>query len=244
MNINNTCIISCFFGNNNTSIYKPPNGYKSYFFTNNKKLINSIKNNNWNCIYLNFQLYDNLYLSSLQSKYVKFLQFLNDEYKHLFLNYQYIIYYDHKCLLTLNNLNELIKINDKDILIRYTPFHHIYGMKNLYSEYITSLKQIRYRYNAIKVKKYILKLKNNGLLNPRKRVCNTGFIIYNLNNPDVIDLCNNVYKLIKTFKNPECQIFWSIAREPYENIIKCIEYTDILIHHRNYKPIKNIYHIR
>ena len=77
-NIENLLIISCIFGNKYTKMYKAPLNKNCIFFTNNKNIMNEIISNGWTYKYIDMELVDDYTISSVQSKYIKFLIFLKD----------------------------------------------------------------------------------------------------------------------------------------------------------------------
>jgi hypothetical protein len=84
--------ISCIFGEEFKYVHPSPNNKNSYFFTNNRELKYEIINKGWNYIYINMVLSEDSIISSLQSKYIKFLNFLDDFPQ--FQNAKIIVYFD------------------------------------------------------------------------------------------------------------------------------------------------------
>ena len=122
MELDNTLIVSGIFGKRFTKTYKAPLGKNCIFFTNNESLKDEIVNNGWMYIYIDFELTDDYIVSSLQSKYIKFLIFLEKypEFKH----FSNIIHTDHKFQLLDSHIQKLQNIynsdNTKLIVIRKT----------------------------------------------------------------------------------------------------------------------------
>ena len=86
-----------------------------YFFSNNESIKNEIESKGWKFYYIPFKLYDDNITSALQSKYIKFLQFLND-YPD-FKKYKKILYFDHKVFIKKEHLTKLNSLaNDKDFI--------------------------------------------------------------------------------------------------------------------------------
>ena len=214
--------ISCIFGNNFKKVHLSPNKDKSFFFTNNPDIKNEIINKDWIYVYVNVPLINDILESSLQSKYIKFLIFLNDfpEFK----KYKHIVYFDHKECINMNTINQImILINNnlnKSLIIRQTPL-----IKNtIQDEVNAAMGQERYVKNMNITKKFINDNINN--ISPNVRICNTGLLIYiNINN--IKELLNSVYNKCIEHKQPECQIYWSIFSQKYKNEIMEIEWTYI-----------------
>ena len=154
--MNNLLIISCIFGKKFKYVHQSPCKKNSYFFTNNKKLKYEIINKGWNYVYVNKVLSDDYIVSSLQSKYIKFLKFLDDFPK--FRNAKIIIYFDHKENVSLSTINEIkILINnnlDKSVIIRQTPTYK----NNIYDEVKAAMNQNRYVKNMDKTIKFIKRM--------------------------------------------------------------------------------------
>ena len=136
-------IISCIFGKTFKKIYPAPkfarssipleavegNGLvtlsKCLFFTNNPTLKQEIESKGWTPVFINMPLSNNSIVSSIQSKYIKFLQFLNnDRFKQLKEQYTKILYFDHKFYVQPHHINKLINLTintNINIIIRETP---------------------------------------------------------------------------------------------------------------------------
>jgi hypothetical protein len=60
---------------------------------------------------------------------------------------------------------------------------------------------------------------------------NTGIIAYSMQSlaikNRITSLCDEVYNACVTLKQPECQILWCLLSQPYMNIIKTGEYSEI-----------------
>ena len=74
--MDNLLVISCIFGFNFNKVHHSPDIKNSFFFTNNPILKNEIVNKGWNYIYVDKPISNDSIISSLQSKYIKFLEFL------------------------------------------------------------------------------------------------------------------------------------------------------------------------
>lgn len=233
---NKLCIIRCYTGSKPTKILKAVDNYDCYFFTNNSYYKEEIINKGWKYIFLdNLPLTDNKYISSLQSKYIKFLQFLRLPQFKFFFNYELILYVDHKFLINLEHIDKFLSIYDevnskfnKQYIIRFCPIFNNLS-KNLYHELEFSKNQNRYliKYNI--TKKFVEKKIKNGSVNPYLRVCNTGLILCNHHNDDIFNFSTKVYLSIIKFQNPQCQIFWQLFSQNYDNLIHKINYNHIFI---------------
>lgn len=222
-NNNNLLIISCIFGDKFTKVYKAPNN-NSYFFTNNVNIKSEILEKKWKYIYINCELTSDSIKSSLQSKYIKFLQFLKDYPQ--FLNYSNILYFDHKFLINdkwVNNINKLlINNNNYNIIIRKTPLVKL----TLDDEINVCIKQDRYKKNINITKSFISSLIKSNKISNNTRICNTGLIIYN-NYSNIMPMLNDIYNYCIKHQQPECQIYWGIFSQLYKDKILNIEFNDL-----------------
>ena len=79
INYEDVLIVSCILGDKYTIIYDAPaSSPNCYFFTNNQNQKDVIISKGWNYEYVDIEMTDEEIPCSLQSKYIKFLQFLDD----------------------------------------------------------------------------------------------------------------------------------------------------------------------
>jgi len=217
-------VISCIFGDKFKYVHQSPDIKNSFFFTNNPMIKTEITNKGWNYVYVDKPISDDDIISSLQSKYIKFLAFLKDfpEFK----NKKTIIYFDHKenvSSSTLNEISLLINNNlDKSLIIRQTPTNKT----KISDEINAAMGQSRYVKNMNKTKDFVQLMISSGSISENVRICNTGLLIY-IDRYNIEDLLMNVYDKCIEHAQPECQIYWSIFSQKYKNEIKEINWTDI-----------------
>jgi hypothetical protein len=222
--MDNLLIISCIFGNIFKKVHHAPIKENSFFFTNNSMLQSEIENKGWNYIYVNKPISDDYIVSSLQSKYIKFLQFLEDFPQ--FKNNKIIIYFDHKENISFDALNEikvLICNNiNKSLIIRQTP-----SIKTkIQHEIDAAMGQQRYVKNMNKTREFVDQMISSGYISQDVRICNTGLLIY-INRYKIDELLKNVYTMCIEHEQPECQIYWSIFSQKYKNEINEIRWEEI-----------------
>jgi hypothetical protein len=219
----NVLIISCIFGNKFKRVYPAPFSSNCYFFSNNMMLKTEVEKKGWKFIFVDSKLSSDNITSSLQSKYIKFLIFLNDYPE--FKKYKQILYFDHKVFIKENDVDALIDIlneNDNDkynIIIR----KHENYRKNIWSEVEEAKKQERYNKNMNKTITFINEKINKNEITADVDICNTGLILYN-NYDDILPMLNDIYNTCIKLEQPECQIIWSIYSQKYSNKIKLIEF--------------------
>tara|TARA_Y100000992_G_scaffold153412_1_gene102322 strand:+ start:195 stop:923 length:729 start_codon:yes stop_codon:yes gene_type:complete len=221
--MNNLLIISCVFGKQFKYVHPSPDNKSSYFFTNNKELKDEIINKGWNYVYVNKVLSDDIIVSSLQPKYIKFLKFLDDFPE--FQNAKTIIYCDHKIKMLPNSLKDiklLIDNNlDKSVIINKTPVNKT----SVYDEIKEAMNQRRYAKNMDKTKNFVKDVIATKEFDENVRICSTGFLIF-INRENIKELLDNVYEKCIEHQQPECQIYWSIFSQKHQNKIKVIKWTD------------------
>lgn len=222
--MNNLLIISCIFGKQFKKVHPSPDNKNSYFFTNNKALEGEITNKGWNYVYVNKVLSNDSIISALQSKYIKFLKFLEDFPQ--FQNAKTIIYFDHKENVSSASIEEIkLLINnnvDKSLIIRQTPSNKT----SVYHEIRAAMGQPRYVKNMNKTKNFIKNIIATKEYNENVRICNTGLLIF-INKEEIKELLNNVYEKCIEHQQPECQIYWSIFSQKHKDKIKEIKWTHI-----------------
>ena len=214
----NLKVITGLFGKRFSRVHPAPLPKRSYVFTNNPTLKNEVQNKGWIYVHVDKKLVGNYQISSLQSKYVKFLEVVKD-YPDIFKDSKAIIYVDHKNALTLPHIKSLLKLSNPGIIIRTTPRKKM----NVYHELNASCRQTRYRRALGPTQKWIEKKIDEGYI-PEQRVCNTGLMLYNLECPFVKSLTQEIYEAVCNTKNPCCQIFWTILSQRYEDKIKIIPF--------------------
>ena len=225
-------IISCIFGKKFKKIYPAPilTPSKCLFFTNNPTLKKEIESKGWTPVFINMPLSDNSTVSSVQSKYIKFLQFLNNNrFKQLKEKYKQILYFDHKFQVFPQHINKLIDIcannetntddNTNHVIIRETPTLKT----SIWDEVNASKGQDRYKLGMSDTIALINNKIKNKEIQSNIRICNTGLIFYNNYTP-VIPMLNQIYLACTTLMQPECQIFWAIYSQQYTDLIKTIPF--------------------
>jgi len=208
-------IISGYFGLKCKGIYPAPLKTKSLFFSNNRMLKKIAEKQGWKFIYIrNFSLTSNYRISSLQSKYIKFLQF---NFKELGIsNDEDILYFDHKLYVKKEHLADVIKYCKKDLLIRSDP-----NNKTIWDEINDASLHPRYKYGMLKTINWVMKKIDARDYLEKNKLALTGFIYYK--RPEkFFNLTDEMFKMCVELDQPECQIIWSVLSEPYSNSISQI----------------------
>jgi hypothetical protein len=216
------CAISCIFGADFSYLYPAPVSLNCFFFSNNKNLMEEADSKGWTFIFVDFPISSDIAVSSFQSKYIKFLQFLKNNAFKQFQQYSDIIYVDHKFFLQPSHIKDLLSRNDKGVLIRKTGI----VKEKIWDEVNMAKGQERYlRYMPATID-YVNKKLQNGY-SENVRICNTGLIIYDTTLAAVRSLVDEVYGDLEFIGTSECQIIWGIVCQKYQHIIKTVEWKSV-----------------
>ena len=201
-------------------IPQAPSGIENcYFYSNNKSLKTEVVFKGWQFCFIESKVENGESLaSSLLAKKVKFLQIDNANFN----NVEHIIYMDSRRIS--DDIANIIQMNDKGVLLRYeakfkpTIWHEVEEAKG----------QERYAMQMDSTIHFInTKLKEGYVAN--NRVMNTGIIAYamHIRATKIRALCDEVYNACVTLEQPECQALWCLLSQPYIDIIKAVESSEI-----------------
>ena len=228
LNKNKLLVISCYFGDRQKKLYKAPLHYNCYFFSNNKNLQQEAEENKWIFFYIDFILSSDYIVSSCQSKYIKFLKFLDDFAK--FKMYNSILYFDDKVYIKEEHIDILIDISNQSDKYNIIIRKHENNKNTIMSEVEEAKHQERYARNMDKTLKLINQKINNNEIKNDVEICNTGLIMYINHNQynELKFMLNNIYNTSVTLQQPECQILWAIYSQKYLNKIKLIDFHNVI----------------
>jgi len=237
INNNATCIVMCIFGKMFTKLYEAPVNYDSYCFTNNETIQAEAEGKGWKYIYINFPLSDDAVESTLQTKYIKFLQFVKQEKFSYFTKYKNIIVTDHKLELKSTHVELFLQKNKNKIFLKYHPSQPTI---RIWDEVERSMHQVRYLSNMPQTINYInLKIKQGYSANICIPAC--GLILYLHNEPEVRSLLDEVYNDIMQWRILNDQIVWSMVSQKYMDHIQMIDfYKEIPVKWENPEESKKV----
>lgn len=109
-------VVECIYGRQFTLLHTAPKYFDSFLFSNNKNIEMESKRKGWTFIYDKIDISNDEIISSIQSKKIKFLQFI-DQY-NFFNRYDYILYCDHKIKILFEHILRLLDISTKQITVR------------------------------------------------------------------------------------------------------------------------------
>jgi hypothetical protein len=221
---NEICVIMCIFGAQFTQVYEAPKNYPCYCFTNNPALQTELDKKGWNYIHIDSPIFDDSVESTLQVKYIKFLEFEKEERFFFFKEYKYIIMVDHKLELKDEHIYKMLKRNNKKIFLKNHPSRDKSIL--IWHEVERSMNQERYLRNMPATIDYINQKIYAG---SSEYVCLPwcGLILYEHNDEQVKKLAHEVYNDIMRVKMSNDQIVWALVSQKYTEIIQMIDFYDI-----------------
>jgi hypothetical protein len=219
----NPLIISCVFGPLFKTLYPAIPGRHCVFFSNNPELAPEAAQKGWDFrLVQRHRLTTDYRVSSMQAKYIKFLQFF-DEFPE-FQEAGTILYFDHKFRVQSAHVAYLTATmrDDKDVLIRHTP-----RLKtSLHDEIHDAMGQARYAVAMRQTVRWIEQMLTQPGYRLNNQIMNTGLILYrNINN--IMPLLKATYDTVWTLGQPECQIIWALLSQPYEAHIQRLEWSEL-----------------
>ena len=210
-------VISGYFGEKLTGVYKALPGLDCFFFSNNKKMKPIVEVQGWNFIYENMPISAEPRISSLQSKHIKFLQF--DKQKIGWKNGKSILYHDHKLEVKIEHFETIKKFCIRDILVCNTPKEKL----TIQDEIMDALTQKRYAEVMEQTVNWVNKKTQLEGYSPFNGIMRTGLIFYK--DVDTIKpLCDQVFETCWLLGQPECQIIWGVLSQHYEKNMTRIDW--------------------
>ncbi|QGZ62716.1 sulfotransferase family protein [Paraburkholderia acidisoli] len=213
-------VISCLFGALFSQVHDAIPGMRCVFFSNNRNLKEAVEAKGWIFEFVkSHPLTDDYRFSSLQSKYIRYLQFFG-EFPH-YASDDAIIYCDHKFALDARHVQTIAEHfpADKSVLIRNTPRVKL----SIQDEIDQAMEWQRY---ALTMPQTIEWLEREGPargLSMSNRIMNTGLIAWK-NTARIQPLLDEVYETSWRLAQPECQIIWALLSQAYEPWIQRIEW--------------------
>ena len=213
------CFYTCFYGSDDNKAFNippiPSNKYKCFYYTNNKSLLEKIKQTKWIGIYDDVITNDDSIESCMAGKKPKVLP---NTYKEL-NNCDYACFYDSKFGLISESFVEML-IDTYCIKDNYALLlrEHPAIKNNVFDEFNESMNQPRYLNQKDQYLTYINKQIDNGLKESTKKHATCSLLIRNMRHPKIIDINNSWYSHIQ-----ECgiqdQISFFFVKQLYADYI-------------------------
>ncbi|WP_233832757.1 sulfotransferase family protein [Paraburkholderia sp. ZP32-5] len=217
---NGPLIISCLFGAIFSEVHDAIPGMRCVFFSNNRNLKKAAEAKGWIFEFVKTHpMTDDYRFASLQSKYIKYLQFFD-----AFPQYaaeELIIYCDHKFALDKRHVEYIVGNFEegKAVLIRNTPRVKL----SIQDEIDQAMEWERYASTMPQTVAWLEREIAARGLSMSNRIMNTGLIGYR-NVASVKPLLDEVYETTWRLAQPECQIIWGFLSQAYERLIQRIEW--------------------
>ena len=227
-NKNKIAFYTVFIGSNKNIAFKstqiPSNFYDCYYYTNNKEIIESLKDTKWIIKYIDNKITDDEIKSCMDAKHVKILPNLYNELN----KYEYTVFFDNKLVIN-SNIHEIEKLIDtkmvnKSMLLR----RHEFIKPNVLDEYKESMKQARYQKQNLQYMNYINSQVSNGLSLTTKDHFRCGFIIRKNSSPVVKEINETWYKHLNDCGIQD-QISFFFVKQLFPNDIGIIEHKEFTI---------------
>jgi hypothetical protein len=221
---NDTHIIaSCLFGQRFSRVYPAIQGRRCCFFSNNARLAPEVESKGWEYrLVSTHAMSADERISSQQSKYVKFLQFLRDFPE--FQTVEAVTYFDHKFFVKEAHVSWILEhiAPDKSVLIRTTPKLKL----SIADEVAAAMPQRRYAERMPQTLAWVSALKAERGIAEAVRIVNTGLIHYR-NLARIMPLLDDIYGAVWALGQPECQIIWAALAQAYECHIQRVAWEDL-----------------
>jgi len=210
----NLAFYTVFTGSNNNPSYTIPptqQGHDNYFFTNNQKLLDDLKQTNWCPIFVEEKSDLDLVSSAMASKPFKVNPFLNKT----LAEYDYTCYFDTRLpRFNLAKVRRIIENNNFSFAMR----NHYFLKPKVYDEFNESMLQARYAKQRERILKYISKMETRGLAIETPYHLITGFIVRNMKHPETNNICNTWLEHVKEC-GIQCQISMFFVKQLFDG--KC-----------------------
>lgn len=228
---NSVFIVSCFFGKKKIDILPAPLCNNCIFFSNNRENAEQAREKGWIFEYVPKECSEDEMKCSLQSKYIKFLIFLDDFEKYR--DFSIIIYMDHSLEVLESHIVQLLDLSivnrHSSIIIRE---HENLSRTSIWNEIWEAGAQERYKKNMTKTIEWI---ENRNPIELGK-VCNTGLILY-VNDERIYPFLKEIYDTSIQLEQPCCQIFWSVFSPKYSEFIHTIPFQEIFPRNHSWEKL-------
>jgi hypothetical protein len=223
LNTANPLLISCFFGGQIRTVYPAVRGQYCVFFSNSEAYRSLAEARGWK-----FRLVQSLPVtsdyreSSIQAKYIKFLQFF-DEFPE-FANFNRIIYFDHTIYFRRSDLNWLQRHHSSEYPI--LVFRHLSEERTIMGEVEAASAQDRYALSMPETIQWLQAMERDCAIQLDEKVDATTIISYR--SPRLIgDLLDQVYAQTIRLQQPECQIIWSVLVQRFASSIQRADWHEL-----------------
>ena len=200
----NLAFYTYFYGSDNNKAFKIPDlpslKYNCYYYTNNKLMLEKLKNTNWIAIYDDKPTKDDLIESCMAGKLIKACP---EKYKEL-QQYDYLCFLDSKKRFHEKVIEEFIQKyfieNDYALIVKEHWYINSGALKrdvSIWDEFNESMFQQRYILESDKYKNYINNQIQNGLKEKTKDHFACTILIRNMKHEKINEINETWYKHIQ-----------------------------------------------
>ncbi len=222
---------TCFFGaddNERNCIPDAPTPHDSYYFTNNIATYNKLEGTQWNRVFVDIPVKNDLTLDAMDAKLLKACPYLYEELRSNkeLSSYDATCYFDSALQLDATQVQELcdrvFTLSNYSVIMARHPFLSPTWLPCVYNEYNNAMLQPRYAVQKDQINAYINEQVESGLLDTDCIHYATGFIVRKSN--QVARQIGEVwYSHIKKC-GIECQISFFYVQQMFKGHIYDIEF--------------------
>lgn len=227
----NTLLVSAIFGAKFSKLWRAVDGYRCVLFTNNLSIREEAEKKGWEFVFVEkFELSDDFRVSSLQSKYVKFLQFFKDYPE--FGGYEKVVYFDHKNVFSSQELERILGIFKEDKKIFMLSSLEGWSAKD---ELKSASIFPRYKEFESETRDWIDQRVKAGQVNWDAQVYATSFIAYK-NIQEIMPFLDEVYRTLLELRQPQCQVIWAVLIEGHKEWLQSIHWVETSMYRKTPLP--------
>jgi len=189
---------TCFYGTDDNNAFKipelPSEKYDCFYFSNNRNILNQIKNTKWKGIFDDQPVTDDIVESCFYGKKVKVLP----ESFVVLNNYAYTCFMDSKIDKLSESfietyIDKYFIQNNYALLVR----EHHFMKDTIWNDFNESMKQQRYYDKKENYFYYITEQLKKGFYAETNDYCQCNVLIRNMNHPKIKEINSNWYSEIK-----------------------------------------------
>jgi hypothetical protein len=216
---------TCFFGEDSNERNKippcPSKTHDCFFYTNNSNTYARLENTEWNAVFVNIPVKNNLTADAMDAKHLKACPYMYPE-----LNaYDATCYFDSALTVNTYDVIELAEktftYSNYEVIIARHPFISATWPPSARSEFKNAMLQPRYEVEREKYEKYMAEQIQSGLLEEDDIHYATGFIVRK-NNMEMRKMGEVWYRHILAC-GIECQISFFFVQQMFKGKIYGIE---------------------
>lgn len=216
-------LISCYFGNHIRKIHPAPRGWRCVFFCNNPVFERELSAQGWEFrLVSRYPIIPDWRVASLQSKYVKFLGFLQDFPE--FTRFSRIIYFDHSVWMGRKDVRWILRHHSREnavLLLRHAAIG-----RTVDEEAEVARAQSRYAECMPATLEWMEERRQQGC-DPENVLVDATTIISYCDHQRIQPLLDETVETMWRLGQPECQIIWSLLAQKHGASIQRVAWQDL-----------------